>query len=526
MKDGIINLRKQIFNTLKEKAYSYEGNLSQELKDYKKNQSKLSDRPYLNSSIEDLLSSVNDSSVIYLGDFHTFDQNIRNVLRIIKQLVLNEQQCIVSLEMVEAKYQLYIDSYLDGHITDLEFLESIEYHDSWRFPWSHYKQIFELAKKNNIRVVGLNTEGSLSQRDKFAAKLIKSIITKDNISKVLVVYGELHISNNKIPKLVNFDQKLKQTIIHQNLDEVYWKQVKSDQSSEVIKFSDNEFCINSAPPWIKYESMIYWYENLCDDPDFDIHEYIIEKGKKIFGDDTQDNFQLLCLQLIKASNLDDESIDYENYNLYDHTRLEFIEDSLLELKDIKQIEFYSALIAKGNSFKLPNKNSYYCSSYSVNRLAYLSGIHIFHSYKEDQLSVIASIFENKNEDRVIAIIYEYLFAYFFSKVMNPHRKCSLYKDFIKDQNTCNSFKICRNILDKSSLTDIVSNNTVEDLIFASIDTGHLLGEYFYNLTTSDTSKIEVKDFLRNLKFNDFSFQTIKKMILSSFDYKNHSKKYF
>ena len=29
--------------------------------------------------------------------------------------------------------------------------------------------------------------------------------------------------------------------------------------------------------------MIYWYENLCDDPDFDIHEYIIENGKKIFA---------------------------------------------------------------------------------------------------------------------------------------------------------------------------------------------------------------------------------------------------
>lgn len=526
MKDGIINLRKQIFNTLKKKAFSYEGSLSQELKSYKLNQSKLSDRDYKDSSIEELLRSVNESSVIYLGDFHTFDQNIRNVLRIIKQLVLNEKKCIVSLEMVEAKYQLYIDSYLDGHITDLEFLESIEYHDSWRFPWSHYKQIFELAKKNNIRVVGLNIEGSLSQRDKFAAKLIKNIIAKDNISKVLVVYGELHISNNKIPKLVNFEQKLSQTIIHQNLDEVYWKQVQHDKSHEVIKFSDNEFCINAAPPWIKYESMIYWYENLCDDPDFDIHEYIIEKGKKIFGDDTQDNFQLLCQQLIKASNLNDESIDYENYNLYDHTRLDFIEDSLLELNDIQQIDFYSSLIAKGNSFKLPNKNSYYCSSYSVNRLAYLSGMHIFHSYKEIQLANIPSIFKEKKSERVIAIIYEYLFAYFFSKVMNPHRKCSLYKDFIKDQSSLNSYKLCRSILDKSNLSDLVKQNSCEDLIYASIDVGHLLGEYFYNLSTSDKSNIEVKDFFLNLKFDDFSFQTTKKYILLSFDYKSHSKRYF
>ncbi len=527
MKSGIINLRKQIFNTLKEKAYSYEGNLSGELIEYKRNQSLLSNRDYFQSNINELLNSVSEASVIYLGDFHTFDQNIRNVLRIVKQLIQNDQECIISLEMVAAKYQIYIDSYLDGHITDLEFLESIEYHDSWRFPWSHYKEIFELAKKSKIKVIGLNIEGKLSQRDNFAAKLIKDTLKNNNISKVLVVYGELHISNNKIPKLVNFQNEYKQTIIHQNLDEVYWRQVENNEDIEFIKFSDDEFCINSAPPWIKYESMIYWYENLCDDPDFDIHEYIIEKGKKIFGDDTQDNFSILCKQLILACNLNVSNIDYENYNLYDHTRLDFIESSLLELDDIEEIKFYGSYIAKGFSFKLPNKNSYYCSSYSVNRLAYLSGIHIFNTYKEEQLDNIPSIFRVKSSTQIVAIIYEYMFAYFFSKIINPHRKCSLYRDFIVNQSQSKVFSINRSILDSTRLKDIVDNNTIEDLIFSSIDVGHVLGEYLYQLTTNQAEQSEqIKQLLHNLKFDDFSFQATKKKILENFDYKQHLKRYF
>lgn len=527
MKSGIINLRKQIFNTLKEKAYDYEGNLSSELVEYKANQSLLSSRDYTQSNIDELLNSVNNASVIYLGDFHTFDQNIRNVLRIVKQLIQNDQECIISLEMVEAKYQIYIDSYLDGHITDLEFLESIDYHDSWRFPWTHYKEIFELAKKNKIKVIGLNTEGSLPQRDKFAAKLIKDTLKHNNISKVLVVYGELHISNNKIPKLVNFQEDYKQTIIHQNLDEVYWKQVENNEEIKFIKFSDDEFCINSAPPWIKYESMIYWYENLCDDPDFDIHEYIIEKGKKIFGDDTQDNFSILCKQLTNACGINISNKEYDNYNLYDHTRLDFIENSLLELNDIKEIEFYSSYIAKGFSFKLPNKNSYYCSSYSVNRLAYLSGMHIFNTYKEDDLNMIPSIFRVKSSKQVVAIVYEYMFAYFFSKIINPHRKCPLYRDFITGQNKSKIFGINRSILDSTRLHDIVENNTTEDLIFSAIDVGHVLGEYLYKLTTNKPEQSEqIKQLLDNLKFDDFSFQTTKKRILENFEYKQHLKRYF
>ena len=527
MKSGIINLRKEIFNNLKHKAFSYEGHVSSELTEYKVNQEMLSKRAFSKSNIDELQKAVAQSSAIYLGDFHTFDQNIRNVLRIVKYLVQNEDKCIIALEMVDAKYQLYIDSYLEGHITDLEFLESIEYHDSWRFPWSHYKLIFELAKANGIKIIGLNTSGSLSQRDLFASKLISSILKKESISKVLVVYGELHISKNKIPSQVAKLCGSKQTIIHQNLDEVYWNQIEDKHSSEIVKFDENEFCINSAPPWIKYESMIYWYENLCDDPDFDIHEYIIENGKKIFSDDTNDNFSVLCNQLIQATNLKIDEDEYNDFNIYDHTRLDFIEDKILELNNIKEIEFYSFLISRGFSFRLPNLSSYYCSSYSVNRLAYLCGIHLFHIYNKDKSNLFSSLFTNKNDSAIIYNIYEHMFAYFFSKVINPHRKCALYKDFIINQNDSKSNKINRNILDHKNLSDILKDNEISDLLVSSIDIGHVLGEYLYTtIATNNDQASDIDKILGQLRFDDFSFQVFKNSILSNFNYKEHLKRYF
>ncbi len=206
---------------------------------------------------------MTSSDIIYLGDFHTFDQNIRNVLRVLKVIASGEKECAIGLEMVHARHQICLDAYMSEQLTELEFLESIQYHDSWRFPWTHYKLIFELAKEHNIRMIALNTDGTLASRDAYAANILVDNLGLAPVAQIVVVYGELHISGEKIPALVKSKMgDVKQTIIHQNLDEVYWNLKSDGEEEKIVRFDDDEFCINSAPPWVKYESMIYWYENL------------------------------------------------------------------------------------------------------------------------------------------------------------------------------------------------------------------------------------------------------------------------
>lgn len=534
MKFKIINLRRKIYEHLKHKALSYESGQSQELKSYQKDQQKYSLRKFEESNIEELIDSVSMSDTIYLGDFHTFDQNIRNVLRILKVIINKKNNCIITLEMVDARYQFYIDTYLEGHITDLEFLESIDYHDSWRFPWSHYKLIFELAKKYKIKIIGLNTIGTLSERDQFAAKLIQATHKNDQKAQVLVVYGELHISSNKIPKLVKQNnQKLTDTIIHQNLDEVYWKELEKNQTNKIIKFTDNEFCINSAPPWIKYESMIYWYENLSDDPDFDIHEYIIENGIKIFNEETHDNFFHICHEMIKAIKINFDVDELEDFNLYDHTRLDFIEDKIFEIKDSGVANFYQNLILTGQSFRLPDQKTFYCSSYSMNRISYLAGIHIYHYFLNKKNNNAYSILTSKSqEQKFVHFVLESLFAFFFSKVINPHRKCEMYIDLRNSQAQTNDehakkiLTMSIHSLDQSELEGNLKGFHTSTIHESALYVGHILGEYLYEHVFTKSKMINFeKDFL-NTSPDNFSFQRIKKLLLKNTNYKTHQKRYF
>ena len=70
--------------------------------------------------------------------------------------------------------------------------------------------------------------------------------------------------------------------------------------------------------------MIYWYEHLSDDPEFDIHEYVFESGLKSFDSNIDENFFNLSQHLNKIFNLPLKPEEIENFNLYDHTRLAFI----------------------------------------------------------------------------------------------------------------------------------------------------------------------------------------------------------
>lgn len=534
MKSEIIKLRKKIFSHLKSKALGLEGGISSELKSYRKDQERSSHRDFFPAEIDELKASVNNANIIYLGDFHTFDQNIRNVLRIIKVIINEKNKCMIGLEMVDAQCQFYIDTYLEGHITDLEFLESINYRDSWRFPWTHYKLIFELAKEYKIKIIGLNTQGNLTERDDFAAKLISNSLKNYPEHQLLIVYGELHITKNKIPYQVSKDKpELKSIIIHQNLDEVYWKQTAENKNDKIIKFTDSEYCINSAPPWIKYESMIYWYENLCDDPDFDIHEYIIENGKKIFGDDTHENFILICNEMISAIKLNLDQDRLEDFNLHDHTGLEFIQEKVSNLKSVDILNFYQYLIETGQSFKLPDQSTLYCSSYSMNRIAYLAGVHIYHYYLEENNIQTMNILESKSsEDKFIFFAFEGLFAFFFSKVMNPHRKCEMYLDLrTKASHTENLtdrkvFSSAANILDGKSLSLNLEEFNLIDIYETALFTGHILGEYLYENLFNRNKNINIETDLFQSELNQFSFKKLLKLLLQDIPYQEHQKRYF
>jgi hypothetical protein len=533
VQDRLTRLRRNIFDHLKSRALDYEQHFNRDLKRYQKDQAKSATRPYTPSNHNELIEQVTHTDIVYMGDFHTFDQNARSVIRILRQLIKQNKDICLALEMIDATKQYAIDAFMENHITELEFLDEINYHNSWRFPWIHYKELFEMAKEHKIHLYGINKQGSsLQERDEFAANQLYHLKKIFPTNILVVVYGELHIVENKIPRMVREkDATLSQTIIHQNLDEIYWQQVEQRTQHNVLKFNNNEFCIQSAPPWIKYESMVYWYENLINDPDFDIHEYIIENGKKLFGEDVHDNFYQIIEETLKLVRIQIPSNNLDVFNLYDHTGLDYIEDYIEENYSDKILEFYNDLITKNYSFKLINSNVIYCSSYSLNRLAYLAGIHLYHLNIADKSNAMKqNIEKGKAPDRFCLFALEALWAHFFSKVFNPHRKCDLYLDLKGKIKSLPALDKGLDVLNAGKF-DKLKGMRLFSLYQVATPIGHLLGEHLYEqfvdkMTDQNSISIDQIQEMFQMTPSVKSFNEIRSILLSSKRYKTRRKGLF
>ena len=190
--------------------------------------------------------------------------------------------------------------------------------------------------------------------------------------------------------------------------------------------------------------MIYWYENLCDDPEFDLHDYIIETGLKSFNGNIYENFLYLSKQLNNTLEFNLQVEELEDFNIYDHSSLETVLEKIESTQSNDGMkDFYQRLIHHGEMFNISGTNNYYCSSYSINRISITSGIHISNLIQNQ------STLPKSNESILGYFIYTNYIGYFSSKVFNPFRKCDLYLDImkkIKHQGETSWHTVCLKIL--------------------------------------------------------------------------------
>lgn len=445
---------------MKSKALSYETEVDGNslLKDFEENLYNHSVRDFTSSSLEELFNKIAESQVIYVGDFHTFDQSVKNLIRFMKVLHKKETDLLIGLEMINYDHHEVLEGFMDSVLTEREFLEGINYSESWRFPWSHYKEIFKFAKHNKIKVIPLNSNGDLESRELFAAQILEAEIKKNSESSVLVLFGEMHITPNKLPKKLKqkCEKEINQTIIYQSLDEVYWNSIlEKDKIDDfqVVKFTDDEYCMISSPPWMKYESLCYWYEGLISDPEFDIHEYLITNGYKIFSEDPADSYVETRNILRNFLELELGEIDF---TIYDHQKSTYLKQRMsTELFH----KYYIQHLELNKSFISYDKKIIYCSNYSVNELAALASkeylfTKINHHLKQE-------IFGDK-EHFFLLKAYIYSITNLFVKILNPFFKTDLYLDFSKEVNKDKKYKFAKEFIDiKKIPSDLLNSNYFE-----------------------------------------------------------------
>jgi hypothetical protein len=99
----------------------------------------------------------------------------------------------------------------------------------------------------------------IGTRDLGVARRIVHLMQNDPTQTLIVVFGESHLAENHLPLrvrtiLARKGIKLKELLILQNIDALYWQLQESGYAARAVRVNETCYCVFNATPIEKYES--------------------------------------------------------------------------------------------------------------------------------------------------------------------------------------------------------------------------------------------------------------------------------
>lgn len=212
---------------------------------------------------EKLKQIIHKSDIIYVGEIHTSTFSHKIQLEIIK--ILNEKngnKTCIGFEMLNKTLQPILDNYIDGKISEEEFIENINWKKEWGFDFNLYKPIFDFIKEKKLKALALNIPRkivskvarggleSLTEEEKLLMAMeIKPTKNKEyNNYLKETFYGHGENPMNKIMSFENY--KLSMAVWNETMGEVISNFInKNKEYSFVVIAGNGHIMFNAAIPW-------------------------------------------------------------------------------------------------------------------------------------------------------------------------------------------------------------------------------------------------------------------------------------
>lgn len=406
-----IRIRYDLFKQLQNQVSWIVGAEDQELSRYREEFEADQAKSWQISQAKELFTEIGQSDVILLGDFHALQQSQKAHLRVLRGSP-SKRPRILAVEFFLSRYQSQVDQFMDGHLTEKDFLDKIKWNDTWGFPWENYRPIIRYAQKHKIRVVGINQQfdnaqkSQLRLRDKYAATKILEIRKQNPGHQIFVVIGDLHVARSHLPRCLE-KQKSKSEILQvlsvfQNPEKIYFRLLEKDheETVDVIRWDRGQFALISVPPWVKWQNYLMFLEhNLDRELQSGVFEYTDHVGR--------------YLNLIAADF--GLKIPKDHFSIYT-AQDELFWDLVSEKLDGAGLKYYRRKIEMSQSFFIPELSLGYLARPTVNHASQLA-MTIFHLHL-CKLEVTLKL----TQENFTRLIWLETIQYFGTKVINPKRK--------------------------------------------------------------------------------------------------------
>lgn len=110
---------------------------------------------------EEMIDSLAQARLVYIGEIHTLKRHHRFQLRVIKALSARNIPLAVGLEMLPFTVQEHLDAWIEGRLSEREFRRLIDWENNWGTDYGLYRPIFDCARQKRIPLLALNAPRSL-----------------------------------------------------------------------------------------------------------------------------------------------------------------------------------------------------------------------------------------------------------------------------------------------------------------------------------------------------------------------------
>jgi uncharacterized iron-regulated protein len=118
----------------------------------------------LRLSVDGLIEMLSGARLVSVGETHDNLNDQRVELTVVRELHRRfPGKVAVGMEMFRAPQQAVLDRWVEGELTELEFLKASKWHETWGYDFGAYRDLLLFAKEHRIDVIALNPSKELQE---------------------------------------------------------------------------------------------------------------------------------------------------------------------------------------------------------------------------------------------------------------------------------------------------------------------------------------------------------------------------
>lgn len=115
-------------------------------------------------SFPQLMEELADKRLVFVGEIHDRYDHHLNQLAVLQALHKQTPTLAIGVEWFQSPFQMALNRYLNGNITEAEMLQQSGYYERWRYDFRQFRPIFEYAQTNKLPIIALNAPVELTRK--------------------------------------------------------------------------------------------------------------------------------------------------------------------------------------------------------------------------------------------------------------------------------------------------------------------------------------------------------------------------